>query len=447
MKINVHFTKPQPDTQLDFTSGIASPDITLSLVNRIGLDGKSAYAAAVEKGFEGSEKEWIESITKPAEQAVAAASTAAEAAVGAQAQAMDAARSAKEAAAAASEFETEIERVYETLYFEIENIDRGGNTGTPYKGASMTGGGYVPAGQAMTITGDITAEILFTTSDDITTRQPILSWGTAYNIELINGTLKFSLATPAYIMQNVEANKTYHVVIRYSAANRLRTIFVNGIRLQHTAIPTWAATVTDIRFCRNSNFRGFIHHCRFFAGLLSDDTIYDLWGRGLPHEHTLPAASYTEESGNCRAEYIPAGLDDEAWRDTSGNGYDLQATGSAHPSEQPPQALDRFTITTGFITTPVLESGLPIAIPKGYYIEQMRFFHEDAYPMTDIKATNGDGSHIFFELEGLERNINWVCGPLASGYISNPKGDTVILTAFGQVVDGSKFDITVVWPE
>jgi hypothetical protein len=53
MKLNINIGKP-----LDAT--LCS--LSLGFVNRIGIDGKSAYEVACDNGFEGTEQEWIESL-------------------------------------------------------------------------------------------------------------------------------------------------------------------------------------------------------------------------------------------------------------------------------------------------------------------------------------------------------------------------------------------------
>ena len=56
--VNLIFSKNVP--------GVQKQTITLGL--NVGSEGKSAYEVAVENGYEGTEKEWVESLKGPAGQ-------------------------------------------------------------------------------------------------------------------------------------------------------------------------------------------------------------------------------------------------------------------------------------------------------------------------------------------------------------------------------------------
>lgn len=70
---------------------------------------------------------------------------------------------------------------------------------------------------------------------------------------------------------------------------------------------------------------------RFFNYALSADEAKALYNNGKPDKYTLPN-SYknidTESENGCIGEYIPSSLISYLWRDTSGQGNDLNATGT-----------------------------------------------------------------------------------------------------------------------
>ena len=58
------------------TAGASGEVMSGDLLNKIGIDGRSAYEVAVADGFEGSEAEWLESLREPAVEAAVVAEEA-----------------------------------------------------------------------------------------------------------------------------------------------------------------------------------------------------------------------------------------------------------------------------------------------------------------------------------------------------------------------------------
>ena len=58
------------------TAGASGEVMSGDLLNKIGIDGRSAYEVAVANGFEGSEAEWLESLREPAVEAAVVAEEA-----------------------------------------------------------------------------------------------------------------------------------------------------------------------------------------------------------------------------------------------------------------------------------------------------------------------------------------------------------------------------------
>ncbi len=118
------------------------------------------------------------------------------------------------------------------------------------------------------------------------------------------------------------SNTPYHIVLTKDS------MFVNGARLKSMTPGTGDPIMLMIgsQYISESTpsniyFKGIIHSVRLFKGTLSASEVADLWNDGAPQDFTLLP------SGAMRvglvAEYIPAGLLTDKWRDTSGNGLDM----------------------------------------------------------------------------------------------------------------------------
>lgn len=586
MKIELQFTKPAW-AELSSSAELASPVITLSLVSRIGLDGKSAYEVALANGFEGSEQEWLESLTKlspeadtiahraeaaakeaeakagnaltasqsassSAQQALAAAQNAEKKSIGAEtaaqsaltiaeraegaagqaaqkaetaltsaqsavkdsaaastaalkaqqsattattaaqeaqqktsaaaasadsalASAREASQSAQSALAAASAaadaatesqeqstaaveaanqaFEattglgTEIERVYTTLHEEILNIDSGGGGATTPKNTGVaTYGGFYVGVSPLSLTGNMGFEIFFTTGQDVMATQYVFTFGSAESLVISNGKINFTFTSSisAELCSHARPNTSYHFVLTFTAASKVVETFLNGAAIDKRTATTWSTTITGIRLGKENSFRGVIHHCRFFSDLPGDETIEALWNFGRPNHYALPDSLRTENGGVCKAEFLPGGITDGFWTDTSKNGYQLRATGTVAVSQAEPQPLGVVELSTG----PVTGSGsveATLEVPAGYRIDQLAFTSFNESAMTNVKVTDTGDSSTIAEKASLAAGASLLINLSAAGYIFRHGTTTLKLTAGGNTANGCRLDAKAVW--
>lgn len=98
----------------------------------------------------------------------------------------------------------------------------------------------------------------------------------------------------------------------------------------------------------------------------------------------------------CAGEYLPCGLLPDRWRDTSGKGLDLVATGTPALNYQSLPDLREIMIDTGVFYTNIASgvAGKSIAVPDGYAITRISVWNGNAGTLSAVSASL-NGSVLF----------------------------------------------------
>ncbi len=137
-----------------------------------------------------------------------------------------------------------------------------------------------------------------------------------------------------------------------------------------------------------------VSRVRLYNYALSEGEAEELWNGGRPGEYVVPDTGTLREG--CMAEYLPCGLLTDRWRDTSGKGLDLVATGSPVLSYQPLPDLRDIVIDTGVFYTDIAAgvAGKSIAVPYGYAITRISVWNGNAGALSAVSASL-NGSVLF----------------------------------------------------
>ncbi len=127
---------------------------------------------------------------------------------------------------------------------------------------------------------------------------------------------------------------------------------------------------------------------RLYNYALSDGEAEELWNGGRPGEYVLPDTGTLREG--CAGEYQPCGVLPDRWRDTSGKGLDLMATGSPVLSYQPLPDQREIVIDTGVFYTDIADgvARKRISLPRGYVVTAVCVESVSQSAITKIRVVN-----------------------------------------------------------
>ena len=383
-----------------------------------------------------------------AENALAAATAATDAATESQENSAIAVETATQALEATTNLDNEIDQVYNTLLQEIQNIETGGSSEpeTPKNTGVSTYGGFYTGVSPLALSGNMGVEILFSTGDNITASQYVFTMGSAESLMVSNGKIVFTYSSTLSVdlCADAKPNSSYHFLLTFASDTKLVEIFLNGALQDSRTFITWSTNITGLRFGKGTTFQGVIHHCRFFSDVPTDSIIAELWNYGKPDSYTLPDSLRTENGGICKAEFLPEGISDGLWTDTSENAYQFQASGTVTPSQVVPQELGTINLSTGLISD-IGNVNTSISVPAGYRIDQLVFTSYNESAMTGISISDNGTSSVLLETASLAAGGSFLTNPSATGYTYIHGGNTLSITAAGNTINGCQIDVTAVW--
>ena len=193
-------------------------------------------------------------------------------------------------------------------------------------GVQMGEGYFKSAAPALTFSGDRTLAAVFTTPSSYPAENQYIFTDALYrdgrSVYMIDRRLTASTGMNSDQLKYGEPN-TFHMFV-LSEREQVVTVYFDGVKVGDIIPKTYTAP-TGLSLAAASNgtniWTGIIHSFRLFDYALSDSEAAALWNGGAPQDFML------SPSGAMRtgvvAEYIPAGLLMNKWRDTSGNGLDL----------------------------------------------------------------------------------------------------------------------------
>lgn len=216
-------------------------------------------------------------------------------------------------------------------------------------GVQMGTGRFQSSDASLLIDGDKSFAVVFRTGDDIQTQQFLYNdhagsvVGPSLYIAILQGKVRCQFCSQYLVNADIKPNTLYSVVVSVTKGGASYG-YINGV----SAASSWdqsrytspdvfvAGDVTSSRL----PFFGQLLSMRLFDYALSASEAAALWNGGQPERYMLPLSGAMREG--LVAEYIPAGLLTDRWRDTSGNKLDLPyvptATGgtAALDYRQPP---------------------------------------------------------------------------------------------------------------
>ena len=138
-----------------------------------------------------------------------------------------------------------------------------------------------------------------------------------------------------------------------------------------------------------------VSRVRLYNYALSKGEAEALWNVGRPGEYVLPDTGTLREG--CAGEYEPCGVLPDRWRDTSGKGLDLVATGTPALNYQSLPDLREIEIDTGVFYTDIADGVAykRIDLPAGYIAQSVCLFNYNAGGLSGVNVKNGHDALAF----------------------------------------------------
>ena len=187
-----------------------------------------------------------------------------------------------------------------------------------------------------------------------------------------------------------------------------------------------------------------VSRVRLYNYALSKGEAEALWNVGRPGEYVLPDTGTLREG--CAGEYEPCGVLPERWRDTSGKGLDLVATGTPALNYRSLPDLREIEIDTGVFYTDIAEgvANKRIDIPAGYVATLIEVFNYNSGTLTAVSVQNWTDERAF--IYGANINTNRAVYSLSAagnksvysgvGVTIDPKTQMLKVNATGNTTEG-----------
>ena len=225
----------------------------------------------------------------------------------------------------------------------------------------------------------------------------------------------------------------HHFVFSFDAETKTARMQIDGVMQPDQTISDMNPLIDYFQTNRNYSSAKPYYHARLFNYALSEEEALALWNGGRPGEYMLPNAGAFREG--CLAEYLPCGLLENRWRDTSGQGLDLTASGTPKLSYQPPQDLRETVIDTGVFYTDITEgvASKSVAVQGGYAITRISVWNGNAGALSAVSASlNGS---VLFSDKSVTTASPLLVVP-TDGLDYRKTANTLVLNATGNTSEG-----------
>lgn len=181
-----------------------------------------------------------------------------------------------------------------------------------------------------------------------------------------------------YLIRNLTKGKRYRVKVRVSNFLSGNPFFMLGTsadgNTEFTIPPVNGDHIIDINTAKPS-----------------DSACITIYGGINQSDRRLTIEILSIEQIGCIAEYLSCGLLPDKWRDTSGNGIDLPATGTPELSYECIPDLNEIIVDTGVFYTNIASgtASKSMSVPAGYAVDQVIVRSLNEGNLTGITVMNG----------------------------------------------------------